>query len=173
VRRQVVRLEEQAWPPEPTVPPHGHDPMLRPIAMVLTDGDRVVSSLTILAKAITHRGHRFAASGLSSVVTDSDARNQGHGLRLVTAAREAIAAAGADLGIFTCDEPLRGFYERAGWRTLPGTVLIGGTAEMPLPSDLFAKLTLGDFFTEHGRRYAASFYGARIELYPGNIDKLW
>lgn len=84
-----------------------------------------------------------------------------------------IAASGADLGIFTCDRPLRGFYEGAGWQVLPGSVLIGGTPEAPLPSDLFDKVTLAAFFTDHPRRHAKDFDCSRIELYPGDIDRLW
>jgi hypothetical protein len=84
-----------------------------------------------------------------------------------------IEASGADLGIFTCDRPLAGFYERGGWHVLPGAVLIGGTLNAPFPSDQFDKVTLAAFFTEHARRHATTFDHARIELYPGNIDKLW
>ena len=32
---------------------------------------------------------------------------------------------------------------------------------------------MGDFFSPAARREQASFYHARIELYPGEIDKLW
>ena len=66
---------------------------------------------------------------------------------LVVAAREAIAASGADVGIFTCDRPLAPFYESAGWTVLPGTVLVGGTAEEPFPSDQWDKVTLARFFS--------------------------
>jgi aminoglycoside 2'-N-acetyltransferase I len=170
---QVAALEQQEWPPEPAIPPHGHDPRLSPVSMLLLDGGRVVASLAILSKEITHVGQRFQASGLSSVVTDHTHRNRGLGLRLVTAAREAIRASGADIGIFTCDGPLVPFYERAGWRALAGTVLVGGTPEAPLQSDVFAKVAMGSFFTELGRHHRVDFLGARVELYSGEIDRLW
>jgi aminoglycoside 2'-N-acetyltransferase I len=173
LRQQVIALEEQAWPTMPPSEPHGHDPMLSPICMLLVADGRVVSSLAILSKEIAHGGQKFDASGLSAVVTDNAERNRGYGLRLVAAAREAIRAGGADLGIFTCDPPLVGFYEHAGWQVLPGTVLVGGTPDSPLPSDRLGKIALGDFFTKHAKRYAASFRRARVELYPGNVDKLW
>lgn len=167
-------LQEQAWPGhQPDAPDLAHDPALRPVSMLLLDGERVVSALDILSKEIEHAGQRFAASGLSTVVTEAAERGKGHGRRLVEAAREAIERSGADLGIFTCDTPLRAFYERAGWELLPGTVLVGGTPESPFPSDRFDKVTMARLFSHRARELAGTFVGARIELYPGEIDRLW
>ena len=175
LRAQVFRLQQQAWPDaEPGEPGPVHDPALRPVTMVLLlDGGRAVAALDILSKPIVHCGVRFEASGLSTVVTDRAEQGRGYGHRLVEAAREAIGASGADLGIFTCDGSLRGFYERAGWRCLPGTVLVGGTEDAPFPSDRLDKVTMASFFTGKARAHAPSFVGARIALHPGNIDKLW
>jgi len=174
LRVQVEALRDQAWPRGPGEPVTGHDPALRPVLLLLVDDRAVVlSSLAVLSKQISHAGLRFSASGLSAVVTDRSCRGQGHGHRLVVAARERIAAGGADLGIFSCDRPLAAFYARAGWRLLPGTVLVGGTPQNPFPSDRFDKVVLGELFTGHARRHAASFDHARIELYPGEIDRLW
>jgi GNAT superfamily N-acetyltransferase len=141
--------------------------------MLLLDEGRVVSALDILSKEITHRGQRYAASGLSTVVTDEVLRGKGYGRHLVEAARAVIATSGADLGIFTCDLPLQAFYERAGWQVLTGTVLIGGTPEAPFPSDQFEKVTMGRFFSARANEFAGTFVGCRIELYSGEIDKLW
>jgi aminoglycoside 2'-N-acetyltransferase I len=143
------------------------------LTMLLLDGDKALATLDILSKDIEHRGNRYRASGLSAVVTDQAYRAQGHGRRLVRAARRTMAELGRDLGIFTCDTELAGFYRRAGWQLLPGTVLVGGTPEQPFPSDQFDKVTLGSLFTEHAREHAEDFGHARIELYPGSIDKLW
>jgi len=174
LQAQVVALREQAWPRQADEPSTGHDPALRPVTMLLIDdGDSVLAALAILSKDISHHGRRFAASGLSAVVTDRSQRNRGHGHRLVTAARQQIADSGADLGIFSCDRALAGFYRRAGWQLLPGTVLIGGTAENPFPSDQFDKVVLAGLFSDHARAHAAGFCRARIELYPGEIDRLW
>jgi aminoglycoside 2'-N-acetyltransferase I len=174
LRVQIVALQDQAWPRSLSEPSTGHDPALRPVTMLLVDDREVVlASLAILSKEIAHDGQRYAASGLSAVVTDESHRRRGHGHRLVTAAREQIAASGADLGIFTCDRALATFYLRAGWQILPGAVLIGGTPENPFPSDRFDKVVLADLVTDHAREHAASFCHARIELYPGEVDKLW
>ncbi|HLB39244.1 MAG TPA: GNAT family N-acetyltransferase, partial [Actinomycetota bacterium] len=57
-----------------------------------------------------HTIRRYAASGLSTVVTDPVERGKGFGRRLVLAARDAIRDSGADLGVFTCDRYLQAFY---------------------------------------------------------------
>jgi aminoglycoside 2'-N-acetyltransferase I len=174
LQAQVVALRDQAWPPGPGEPSTGHDPALRPVTMLLVDdAGIVVACLAVLSKDLGHDGQSFAASGLSTVVTDRSHRNRGHGRRLVGAARRQLAAGGADLAIFSCDRALAGFYRRAGWRVLPGTVLIGGTPENSFPSDQFDKVVLAELFTEHARAHADAFDHARIGLYPGEIDKLW
>ncbi|MFF3763735.1 GNAT family N-acetyltransferase [Streptomyces sp. NPDC001922] len=174
LRDRIRELEEQAWPSaDGHAEGPAHDPALRPLVLALVDRGTAVASLSVLTKELTHRGRSFVASGLSAVVTDRAERGRGHGHRLVTAAREVIRSSGADLGLFTCDPPLRGFYEKAGWRVLPGTTLVGGTPQAPFPSDRFDKVTLAAFFTPRSVRYAETFEQARIELYPGEIDKLW
>jgi hypothetical protein len=54
-------------------------------------------------------------------------------------------------------------------------VLIGGTPSEPFPSDQpgFDKVTLGAFLTERARTARSEFIGARVELYPGDVDRLW
>ncbi|MGW9432199.1 GNAT family N-acetyltransferase [Streptomyces decoyicus] len=178
LQRQVSELRDEAWPPDSSSAPgtFAHDPALRPVSMLLVDGATVLAALDILSKQLVHGGERFRAAGLSTVVTRGTARGQGHGRRLVTAAREAMAAAmNLDIGLFTCDRPLRSFYESAGWQHLPGAVLVGGTPLAPFPSDRpgFDKVTMADFFSLRGRRYRSSFPRSRIELYPGEIDRLW
>ncbi|MFI9204933.1 GNAT family N-acetyltransferase [Streptomyces sp. NPDC053048] len=156
----------------------------------------VVAVLDILTKDVTHGGHTYRAAGLSAVVTAARHRGKGNGRQLVAAARELIAGSGADAGLgslplagpgsrplarsvdlalFTCDRPLRAFYESAGWGVLDGAVLIGGTPEAPFPSDQpgFDKVTMAAFFTERAKRNAAAFRHSRIGLHPGEIDRLW
>ncbi|MGW2157770.1 GNAT family N-acetyltransferase [Nonomuraea sp. NPDC001699] len=176
---QLRDLQREAWPGHSFPAPDGggpsHDPALAPRSMILLDGDTVVAALDILSKPLTHAGHRFRAAGLSTVVTRKAARGRGHGRHLVTAAHEAIADAGFDLALFTCDRPLQGFYESAGWSAIPGAVLVGGTPQAPFPSDQpgFDKVTMGDFLSSEGRARRLSFHHARIDLHPGEIDRLW
>lgn len=135
----------------------------------------MLAALDILSKDLAHAGAIYRAAGLSTVVTGAEVRGSGHGRRLVTAARESMPKRGIDLGIFTCDRELAGFYQRAGWEVLVGTILVGGTADAPFPSDQpgFDKVTLAAFFSPAAQANRAGFEPARIELYPGEIDKLW
>ncbi|MGH3859571.1 GNAT family N-acetyltransferase [Actinokineospora sp.] len=166
-------MQAQAWPGGRDS--LTHDPALRPMSMLLVDTDVVVAALDVLAKEIVHAGRAYSAAGLSTVVTRQDVRGRGYGRLLVAAGHDAIAERGFDLGIFTCDRPLRDFYESAGWRWLPGTVLVGGTPSSPFPSDQtgFDKVTMADFFSEPAKRDRSAFLGTRVALYPGEIDKLW
>jgi GNAT superfamily N-acetyltransferase len=174
LRIQVLELQDQAWPDFRSRDPGlRHDPTLRPVSMLLVEGGRVLAALDILSKPIVHRSERYATSGLSTVVTEQAQRRKGYGKRLVEEAREAIRASGADLAIFTCDTPLAPFYEAAGFVILAGTVLVGGTPADPLPSDKFDKVTLARFYTPRAKAHEADFIGARVELHPGKIDRLW
>jgi aminoglycoside 2'-N-acetyltransferase I len=179
LRAQVVALQHQAWPRADAAARSSvtltHDPALHPRSMLLVEGGRVLAALDILSKELVHAGRRYRAGGLSTVVTRREARGRGYGRRLVAAARQAMAAENLDLGLFTCDRPLQGFYERAGWQSLPGAVLIGGTRSCPFPSDQpgMDKVTIAAFFSAEAQRHRSSFQHSRIELYPGEIDQLW
>ncbi|MFF2653542.1 GNAT family N-acetyltransferase [Streptomyces sp. NPDC058045] len=184
IEAQIRQLHEEAWPSgggraAADVQEPLHDPVLRPRALLLVDGSgdgaRVLAALHILSKDIVHQGVRFTAAGLSTVVTRRGTRRLGYGRRLATAARATMAGSGIDLGLFTCERPLRPFYESAGWQYLPGTVLIGGTPQRPFPSDSpgFGKVTLGAFFSPKARAAAGSFHGARVAVHPGETDRLW
>ncbi|MFF0344446.1 GNAT family N-acetyltransferase [Kribbella sp. NPDC004875] len=174
LRRQVLLLQDDAWPGTSTpVDTLVHDPALDPLSVLLTDEGVVVSALDVLRKPLQHAGSSYLAGGLSTVVTRADRRGAGHGHRLVTAARAVMIELGLDLAIFTCDRGLGPFYGRAGFRVLPGTVLVGGTEDNPFPSDQpgFDKVAVGAFFDPAVAE--SDFHHARIGLYPGDIDKLW
>lgn len=190
LRAQALALQEQAWPSAPgEADDPAHDPALAPYSLLLVEaaeddaaagntaegaaGETVLAALDVLTKEFTHAGERWRASGLSRVVTDRARQRAGHGRTLVAAALAEIRASGVDLGLFTCDRPLRDFYASAGWQELPGAVLVGGTPDAPFPSDQWDKVTMGAFFTPRARAAAPRFAGTRIGLYPGNIDKLW
>jgi aminoglycoside 2'-N-acetyltransferase I len=72
-----------------------------------------------------------------------------------------------------CDAELKGFYGSAGWTHLPGSALVGGTPDDPFPSDALGKVVMAAFFTPKARVAEPTFIGAPIELYPGEIDRLW
>lgn len=172
LRAQALAIQDDEWPSDGE---NGHDPALAPLSMLLVDEGVVLATLDVLTKRLDHAGEQYRASGLSAVATRRDRRGLGHGHRLVAAAREAIAGSGVDLALFTCDRPLAAFYARAGFELLPRTVVVGGTPATPFPSDQpgFDKATMGAFFSALARDRRARFDNTRIELYPGDIDKLW
>ncbi|MFC6985450.1 GNAT family N-acetyltransferase [Streptomyces cirratus] len=136
----------------------------------------VAACLTLLRKEIRLGGGTYRAAGLSAVVTRPELRGRGLGGRLVTAAREVLAAdPEVDVALFSCDRELTPFYEAAGFERLPGTVLLGGTPADPLPSDRpgFDKAVLAAFFTPDPASTRAVFTSTRIPLYPGLTDRLW
>ena len=139
------------------------------MSLLLVDGGRVLSALDILSKEFEHAGERYAARGLSAVVTDEALRGRGHGRTLVGAAREQIRASGADLGLFTCERSLAPFYESAGWSMVPGAVVVGGTPDDPFPSDqLPDSVTFAGFFSAKARRRAAHVRQLAHRALPGN-----
>ncbi|MEU4213398.1 GNAT family N-acetyltransferase [Streptomyces sp. NPDC026206] len=173
LRARAAALREEAWPGMGDSP---HDSALHPVTMLLVSPQgEVTSALDVLSKDIRHGGHAYRAAGLSAVATAGAHRGRGHGRQLVAAARRFIAESGADVGLFTCDRPLRAFYESAGWSVLKGAVLVGGTPQEPFPSDRpgFDKVTMAGFFTERALRGADAFRYSRIGLYSGEIDRLW
>jgi predicted GNAT family N-acyltransferase len=177
LRIQVREIQRQQWPlaDQPDLERPVHDPRLGTHTMLLVEDETVVASLDLLFKRISHTGVLFEVGGLSTVVTRETSRGRGLGLQLITAAREAMGARGLDAALFTADRHLSPFYERAGFQVLLGTVLIGGTPDAPFPSDQpgFDKVTLGEFYSPAARAARFAFDHARVELFPGEIDKLW
>ena len=174
---QVRALQRHAWPDDEDAPDAlvVHDPTLRPVSVLLLDDEQVVAACDILSKTITHGGELYAVSGLSTVVVDPARRRQGFGGQLVAAAYRLIEMSGVDLSLFSCDRPLAPLYSGAGWRVLDGTVLVGGTPAEPLATNAagFDKVVLGAFFSAAALAHRGDFSGARIELFPGAIDRLW
>ncbi len=168
LKAQVIALLERAWPSgrgvEEQLRAPLHDPERRPLAALLIDGGVVVGYLAIPSATIRHRGRDYRASGLSAVVTHPERRRRGHGQRLVVAARAAIVAGGADLGLFTCDPPLVPFYVGCGWEAMPRTAVVGGTRERPFPAAPLGKRTLMGFFSAHARAHRRDFEGATLQL---------
>ena len=171
----MIALQHQAWPDAATHDTAAwHDPSLEPISLLLLDDDgRVRSALDILSKSIVHNSVPYEASGISAMCTDEASRGLGHGRQLAKAAIHTMRSNGADLGMFTCDRHLRRFYESAGWTCMADSVLVGGTAASPYPSDELDKLVMASFFSAKARAGACDFVGARIELMSGEIDRLW
>jgi GNAT superfamily N-acetyltransferase len=155
--------------------PAVHDPALSPVTLALVEGDVVIGALDVLTKDLSHAGQQYRASGLSWVLTALEQRGHGYGRRLVRDAMQYLSRSPIDLVIFTCDRPLQHFYESAGYVCMPQTVLVGGTPGNPFPSDQpgFDKVTMASFISDRARLHSSDFAHCHVELYPGDIDKLW
>lgn len=173
---QAEALLNRIWqPPEGLSSWAPHDPSADPVSLFLLEESLVVASLEVLALPLSFDGTTFLACGLSRVRVLPERRGEGLGLLIVRAAYDVIEESGADLAIFTCDTPLTGFYEQAGFAVLEGTVLEGGSPGHPYPSDQdgFDKAVVAAFLTDHGRAHRDAFRHARVPLHPGEIDLLW
>jgi aminoglycoside 2'-N-acetyltransferase I len=179
LRRQVRAMQEEAWPStdprDAAALDPWHDPELRPTSVLLVDGDVVLSALDLLFADIEHSGRSWSAVGLSAVVTARAHQGNGHARVLVTWVRDSLPDMRVDLGLFTCDRSLVGFYSGCGWEVLPGTVLVGGTPDQPFASDRpeFDKVAFGAFATTEAIRARDAFTNTRILLHCGTIDSLW
>lgn len=176
IKAQALALMRAEWPAAftgaRTERESLHDLASNPTCMAVLVEGRLASYCGIVWKPIEHAGERYAAYGLSAVLTAPAVRRQGYGRRLIDAATRFMQDAGADIGVFTCDPPVRAFYEASGWTVLERTPLIGGTRAHPFPSDALGKCTLMRFFSEHAQEHRATFIGAPIYLDLAEGD-LW
>jgi aminoglycoside 2'-N-acetyltransferase I len=148
-----------------------NDPDLHPTICLLVEDGRLASHASVPWKVVEHRGASYSAYGLSGVLTVPAYRGKGYGERVVRAATAFMEEQGADVGLFTCDAPLRRFYERCDWQVLAGSSLIGGTRDKPFPSDALNKITFARFFSTRAQARQADFEGTaiRLELREGDL----
>lgn len=175
LKRAALHILEAAWPTGRSVDQRLsrslHDPRHPTECMVLRVDGAVVAYLAIPTKTLDHAGVRFTIAGLSAVATHPEHQRRGYAGRLVTAARERIAASGVDVGVFTCDTPLAAFYVAQGWDLMPSTVVVGGSRDRPFRADVLDKWTLMGFFTPHALAHRAAFEGTDLylELREGDL----
>lgn len=148
-----------------------NDPRTNPTLLLLVEDAIVLSYLAIPSQTIHHAGQVYKARGLSSVITHPSHRHHGHGGQIVTAARDLIASSDADIGIFTCDPPLVGFYQACGWIVMPSTVVVGGTRDNPFPADSLGKCTMMGFFSSGASGRQTDFQNSAVylDLRPGDL----
>jgi GNAT superfamily N-acetyltransferase len=152
LRRDIAllhyRVTPTAGPPPGGAMPPKHDPMLDALSFYLVVDRRVVSYAAVVHKQITHDHETFWIAGLSSVATDPDYQGRGFGSRIVGAATRYIEHSTTDIGIFTCDPPLAGFYAQAGaWPVVPDVIVIGSHQEGALSSISLRKVVLMRLFS--------------------------
>ena len=122
-----------------------NDPALHAMNFSLVVGGQLASHLSVQRKIIEHRGESYKAHGLSGVLTVPAFRGKGYGEQIVRAATAFMEQDGADIGLFTCDPPLRTFYERCA-DAAGGGVARGRTRNKPFPSHTLGKMTFRALF---------------------------
>jgi GNAT superfamily N-acetyltransferase len=169
LRRDIAFLQHRVAPT--VVPPPGdpilpeHDPLLDALSFYLMADGRVVSYAAVAHKQIKHGDETFWIAGLSCVATDPDYQGRGLGSRTVAAATCYIEHSTTDIGIFTCDPPLIGFYARAGaWLVAPDVILIGSCHEGALSSTSLRKVVLMRLFSAKAQAAAAQLRQTTIDL---------
>lgn len=175
LRRQTVEALCEEWPGAfsggKADRTQLNDPALHAMIFSLVVDGQLASHLSVQRKTIEHRGESYKAHGLSGVLTVPAFRGKGYGEQIVRAATAFMKQDGADIGLFTCDPPLRTFYERCGWTLLEGASLVGGTRTKPFPSDTLGKITFARFFSARVQAHRNDFVGAALwlELHEGDL----
>ena len=159
LRREIAFLQHRVAPavvPPPVDPiPPEHAPALDALSFYLMDDNRVVSYAAAVHKQIRRGDETFWIAGLSCVATDPDYQGRGLGSRVVAAATRYLEHSAIDIGVFTCDPPLAGFYARAGsWPAAPDVTLIGSHHDDALSSASLRKVVLMRLFSEKARAAA-------------------
>lgn len=176
IKEQIILLMRREWPQafenavEDVLWPD--NPETHPTSLILIENNVVLSHVAVPWKYIDHEGQTFKAFGLSEVMTNPSYRNQGFGSKLVREAVSLIESQTADIGIFTCDPPLVGFYAKNGWEQLKNAYLVGGTHNQPFRSDSLGKCTLARFFSNKAQKYRHHFENSDIYLELGE-GQLW
>jgi GNAT superfamily N-acetyltransferase len=169
LRRAIAMLQHRVAPtvnppPGDPIPPE-HDPLLDALSFYLAAEGRVVSYAAVVHKQIKHGDETFWIAGLSCVATDPDYQGRGLGSRSVGAATRYIEHSTIDIGIFTCDPPLAGFYARAGaWPIVPDVILIGSHHDGALSSVSLRKVVLMRLFSARARVAADRLRQTTINL---------
>jgi GNAT superfamily N-acetyltransferase len=169
LRRDIALLQHRvaptAGPPPGDSSPPEHDPLLDALSFYLVADSRVVSYAAVVHKQIKHGHETFWIGGLSCVATDPDYQGRGLGSRTVGAATRYIEHSTIDIGIFTCDPPLAGFYARAGaWPVVPDVIVIGSRQEGALSSIALQKVVLMRLFSAKAQAAVAGLRQTTINL---------
>jgi GNAT superfamily N-acetyltransferase len=169
LRREIAHLQYRAAPtadppPDDPIPPE-HDPLLDALSFYLVADSRIVSYAAIVYKQIAHAGTTFWIAGLSCVATDPAYQHQGLGSRVVGAATRSIQQSTSDIGIFTCDPPLAGFYARAGaWPVVPDIALVGSRDGGALSNIALQKVVLMRLLSAKAQAAAAQLRQTTLSL---------
>ncbi len=107
---------------------------LHPVSFVRTENNLVLSYAEVVWKELKHCGIMYKTYGLTGIFTYPTFRKEGHGLKVVIAAKEYIdEQKDGDIVLFTSVH--RGFYEKAGFTYMSNIKLLEGNPKQPKEHD--------------------------------------
>lgn len=172
IKKQILSLEETAWPTENGGETFPSAPDTYATSFILAENGRAVGHVGLRKKAFFHKGSAYLVYGLSEVVTHPDYRNRGIGTKMLQKAADYIRSEKPDISVFTCSPKRIGFYTGGGWQVLEGTCLVGGTKSAPFRSDSLGLVTMICFLSEKAKAHRQDFENTDIVLELGE-RQLW
>jgi GNAT superfamily N-acetyltransferase len=143
---------------------HPKEPVsLWPVHFLLVENEVLISHASANFREIKHRDCSYIVGGLSTVMTYPAYRGTGCASQVVRAATDHLCASAADIAMLFCGQPLRKFYESAGWEPSEQAQIYFGDESRPtLKSD---NLVMMLFISEKGR--AARTFFQNEPVYVG------
>ncbi len=111
------------------------------------DGDAAVCYVGAFLRDATWNARPVRVGGVGGVKTHPAARGSGFASTAIRLALDFFREQGADFVLLVCEPTLIAFYERLGWRTFPGELLVaqrGETVPFTLNGCMTAPLRLAD-----------------------------
>ncbi len=130
---------------------------MHPVTFLLIEKGILISCVQVVWKYLEHAGETYKAYGLTGVFTYPQFRKQGHGLRLLQAAREYIEKQDVDIVMFNSDRT--GFYEKGGFERMDKVVTLKGGKSNPEKEDNYAFML---FLSEKGKSGRIAFESSPV-----------
>jgi len=126
-----------------------------PVLFTLVEENTLISHVAVVWKHIKHLDETYKVYALSGMFTYPQFRKQGYGERILNAAKKYMLAQDGDMIIV--HSTLQGFYEKAGFESMPHIVTLVGDPSNPTKSDEKVFMLC---ITEKGKNGKASFESA-------------
>lgn len=123
-----------------------------PVVFALTEENVLISHVAVVWKNIEHDGETYKVYALSGMFTYPQFRKQQYGMTLLQAAKDYMLSQDGD--IIMIHSTLEGYYEKAGFESMPHIVTLVGDPNNPTKSDEKVFMLC---ITEKGKKGKASF----------------
>lgn len=125
-RASIRALSQAVYPPEAVKDwPGRHIEWAKPGWCVRVHADgTLVSHVGVVIRDGTHDGLPRRIGGIGGVMTHPAARRKGYADAGIKRAIEFFCEEAADFGLLVCEDRLREYYGRQGWRDFGGELLV-------------------------------------------------